>query len=39
VIPREIVEQINKTVEVLQKIANVPRNIAGIFVRQFAVLE
>jgi hypothetical protein len=38
-VPREIVEQINTNFEIPRKIPNIPRNIAGIFVRQLAVLE
>jgi hypothetical protein len=33
------VECINGDLEILRRISNIPQNIPGIFVRQFAVLE
>ena len=37
--PSEIVEQVNKSYEMSRKIPNIPRNIAGIFVRHLSKLE
>jgi hypothetical protein len=37
-VPREIKEEI-KNFEIPRKIPNIPRNIAGIFVRQLVILE
>ena len=37
--PRETVENIYKHLKIPPKISNIPRNIAGIFVRLLIILE